>query len=85
VLSHLAAWYLTGQSTWIWSGALIGLIGPYTAVVLREDIDKLRHSSTAEVVSTTRRFCNLHPVRLGMSATAFALTMILALGTPSGE
>jgi hypothetical protein len=84
VLSHLTAWYLTGQSTWIWSGALIGSIGPYTAMVLGEDIDKLRHSSTAEVASTTRRFCNLHHVRLGMSATAFAMA-ILALGTPSGE
>jgi hypothetical protein len=90
-LANLAAWFVTARSTgssgsssttaspstWCWGAAatMIVLIGPYTGVVLMEDIDKLRTSSTEEVEETTQRFCTLHHPRLGMALVGYGFAL----------
>ena len=74
-LVHGMAYAMTKHSLWIGSGVTIFLIGPYTALVLGEDIETLRKSDTTEVSETTKRFCNLHHVRTGMALTALVCSL----------
>lgn len=79
--THGAAYYccMDGDPNKVWwavSGTSLLAIGPYTKLVLGEDIEKLRTSSEEEVAETTIRFCTMHHVRLGLAATAFGLSLI---------
>lgn len=49
---------------------------PYTKLVLMEDIQALRDSSTGEVKETATRFCNRHHVRLVMAAAGFITALV---------
>jgi hypothetical protein len=60
---------------WAISGLLLMLIGPYTAVVLGEDIETLRKADSTEVEETTKRFCRLHHVRLVLAVAGFGLSL----------
>ena len=75
VLSNLLAFRLTKHVNFAYTAALIGCIGPYTGIILGEDIEALRKSNAAEVGKSTRRFCNLHHVRLVAAAAGFGLSL----------
>ena len=75
VLSNLLAFRLTKHVNFVYTAALIGCIGPYTGIILGEDIDALRKSDAAEVGNTTRRFCNLHHLRLVLATAGFGLSL----------
>jgi uncharacterized membrane protein len=75
-LAQIAAWVLSSNKSWIISGTCLFLVGPYTAIVLGEDIEKLRASTTEEVAETTKRFCNLHHVRTVLAAIGFGLSLV---------
>jgi hypothetical protein len=75
IVSHAAAWVLTRDKVWIVSAACLGMIGPYTKIVLGEDIQALRSSSKAEVDITAKRFCKLHHARLAMASAGFFLAL----------
>lgn len=64
------------KAWWAVSGACLLSLGPYTKLVLGDDIEKLRAASGEEVEQTTRRFCMMHHVRLGLAATAFGLSLV---------
>jgi len=69
------AFRATKQINWVYAGSLLFCIGPYTAIVLGEDIEALRKSTTTEVQNITRRFCMFHHVRVGIAALAFGLSL----------
>jgi hypothetical protein len=75
IISHATTYFFTKDPLWIATGTIMGMIGPYTAVVLGEDIEKLRSSSAEEVDTTARRFCTLHHARLIMAATGFGMSL----------
>jgi len=76
-LAHGAAWHTNGRDqTWAITGVCLFLIGPWTTLVLMEDIDKLRSSSTNQVAETTSRFCRLHHVRTALAAAAFGISLV---------
>ena len=76
VVSNLMAFRSTGHANFACSAALIGCIGPYTAIVLGEDIDALRESDDVKVGEITKRFCNLHHLRLVAAALGFGLSLL---------
>lgn len=82
-LAHFAAYFASRGRSWILSGLLIMSIGPYTGIVLMEDIDALRGSDAAECARTVRRFCNLHHVRTVLAGTAFVLSLRELAGFPN--
>lgn len=55
---------------------LLGCIGPYTGIVLGEDIEALRKSNCEEVEETTRRFCRMHHLRLLAAGVGFGLSLV---------
>ena len=73
-LANAAAYYAAKDRLWVSAGLLTFLIGPHTGLVLGEDTEKLRNSSTKEVAESTKRFCLLHHARL-------ELGLELALGS----
>ncbi|CAM9976355.1 unnamed protein product [Discosporangium mesarthrocarpum] len=79
-LTHGVAYWASGDPSWLWSGALLFSIGPYTKLVLGEDIEGLRKAGTKDVAAMTRRFCSMHHLRLVAAAAAFAVSLF-ALGT----
>jgi len=74
--AHLVAWRASGKASWGWAGLALAAIGPYTGVVLMEDIDALRSSTSVEVKAATERFCRLHHVRLVLAAAAFVTSLL---------
>lgn len=78
-LAHGGAYYTSvarNRNNWAISGFLLMMIGPYTAIVLGEDIETLRKADSKEVATTARRFCNLHHVRLVLAVAGFGLSLI---------
>lgn len=76
VVSNLLAYRQTGKTNFGITAGLLGMIGPYTGLVLGEDIEALRKSNPTEVEKTTRSFCNLHHPRLVAAASAFGLALM---------
>ncbi|CAJ1962282.1 unnamed protein product [Cylindrotheca closterium] len=74
-ISNLTAYYQTKDIKFAITSGLICFVGPYTGIVLGEDIETLRKSDPADVAETTRRFCNLHHVRLVVAATGFGFAL----------
>ena len=68
-------YYHTSIQGYLIAAILIGCIGPYTGIVLGEDIDSLRKSNPKEVDFTARRFCNLHHFRLLVAIIAFGYSL----------
>lgn len=75
-ISNLAAYVYTKHMNYGVAAGLLGLIGPYTGIVLGEDIEALRQSTPSEVGKTARSFCNLHHPRLVIAAISFGLTLV---------
>eukprot|EP00469_Lotharella_globosa_P009771 CAMPEP_0167786498 /NCGR_PEP_ID=MMETSP0111_2-20121227/8832_1 /TAXON_ID=91324 /ORGANISM="Lotharella globosa, Strain CCCM811" /LENGTH=168 /DNA_ID=CAMNT_0007677899 /DNA_START=27 /DNA_END=533 /DNA_ORIENTATION=+ len=80
VLTHGTAFYLSRNSSWLWSGGFLFCLAPYTMFVLGEDIDDLMRSDEKEVSVKTRRFCWMHHPRLILAALSFSLSLF-TLGT----
>mmetsp|Transcript_2705 Transcript_2705/g.3077 ORF Transcript_2705/g.3077 Transcript_2705/m.3077 type:complete len:167 (-) Transcript_2705:102-602(-) len=74
--THVSTWYITGQNTWLVSGALAASVAAYTAVILGEDISSLLKASSKDVESTARRICNLHHFRPVLAGFGFCLSLI---------
>mmetsp|Transcript_70870 Transcript_70870/g.196887 ORF Transcript_70870/g.196887 Transcript_70870/m.196887 type:complete len:147 (+) Transcript_70870:97-537(+) len=79
--SHVMAYLSSRRPLWLCTGAVVFSIGPYTGLVLGEDIAALRKAGTEEVTSITRRFCMLHHPRCVASMVSFAVS----LGALKGE
>jgi hypothetical protein len=75
-IAHAVAWRMTKQASWAAAGLCVFLVGPYTALILGEDIETLRKSSGGEVKETTERFCRLHHVRLGLAGAGFFVALV---------
>jgi hypothetical protein len=75
-LAQGTAWFLSRDKSWIMSGICLFLVGPYTRLVLGEDIEKLRSSTSEEVQEATKRFCMLHHMRTLMAAAGFGLSLV---------
>jgi hypothetical protein len=75
-IAHAVAWRMTKQASWAAAGLCVFLVGPYTALILGEDIERLRKSSGGEVKETTERFCRLHHVRLGVAGVGFFISLL---------
>mmetsp|Transcript_24610 Transcript_24610/g.37456 ORF Transcript_24610/g.37456 Transcript_24610/m.37456 type:complete len:90 (-) Transcript_24610:67-336(-) len=74
-VSNLVAYHVTKHVNFAYAAALIGCIGPYTGIVLGEDIQALRKSNVSEVKESTRSFCALHHLRLVAAAAGFGLSL----------
>lgn len=75
VITNLWAYRAVADTRFALTAGLIGFLGPYTALVLGEDIETLRSSKSDRVEVTTRRFCWLHHVRLAVAATGFCVAL----------
>jgi Domain of unknown function (DUF1772) len=75
VLSNIWAYTRTKDKRFVMTALLGGLIGPYTSVVLGEDIETLRNAQPSDVETTTRHFCQFHHVRLISAAVGFGLAL----------
>mmetsp|Transcript_34506 Transcript_34506/g.83516 ORF Transcript_34506/g.83516 Transcript_34506/m.83516 type:complete len:154 (-) Transcript_34506:1946-2407(-) len=76
VISNIMAFRLTNHVNFAYTASLIGCIGPYTGIILGEDIEALRKSNDEEVGETARRFCKLHHVRLVAAAAGFGMALV---------
>jgi hypothetical protein len=76
VLSNLVAYRMTSDGKFAIGAALLGCIGPYTGVVLKEDIELLRSESCEEVKETTKGFCRLHHFRFVVAGVGFGLSLV---------
>lgn len=56
VISNIVAYRMTNDDKFAIGAMLLGCIGPYTGIVLKEDIEKLRSESCEEVKETRRGF-----------------------------
>ncbi|CAB9520068.1 expressed unknown protein [Seminavis robusta] len=74
--SNTLAYLRTNHVHFAITAGLLGLIGPYTAIILGEDIEALRQSDLKEVGETARSFCNLHHPRLIAAAAGFGLALV---------
>ncbi|CAM9827339.1 unnamed protein product [Choristocarpus tenellus] len=74
-ISHLFAYWLSSNYSWLWAGILIFSVGPYTKFVLMEDIDGLRKAEGKDVVKMTKSFCHMHHLRLVAAATGFFISL----------
>jgi hypothetical protein len=72
---HGAAYAATGSSRWLFTGLGALSIGPYTAIVLGEDISALRKSDIKHVATIGRRFCRLHHPRSCIAGIVLAFSM----------
>jgi hypothetical protein len=73
--AHGLTYTMTKHANWIFAGLLIVAIGPYTHVVLMEDIDHICKPDSTQIVETTKEFCRLHHVRTIMALVGFGLSL----------
>lgn len=80
---HLLTFAVGGCSGWIATGCLLAAIGPYTGIIMNEDISALRGKSDKDLTSDeavygfARSFCAAHQLRLFAAATAFVADLAL--------
>ena len=72
----VAAYHYYPGINFVVSATLLAAIGPYTKIVLGEDIETLRKSNPSQIDETARRFCNLHHVRLVAATIAFGFALV---------
>ena len=80
-VTHSIALLTTGEKCWLMSGACISAIGPYTVVLLGEDIEALRAADDKDTVQVATRFCHLHHVRTALAGAAFGMAISAARRT----
>jgi len=66
-----AAYWVSDRKGWLYTGATVFGIAPYTKFVLGENIVKLRQADSQEVCKTARRFSLLHHPRLAAVLLAY--------------
>jgi hypothetical protein len=80
-LVHLGTYYVTNEKLRILPACLIGSIGPYTGLVMMEDIDTLMGKKQKieddDVYSFTKSFCKAHYPRLLLALVAFGTDLYL--------
>lgn len=74
-LANVGAYAATKDGYWLVSAGAIGITGPYTGIVLGEDIKQLR-GEPDDVQRSARRFCALHHVRTGLAIAAFGTSVL---------
>lgn len=74
-IAHVSAYVLTEEKEWAIGGSAIALIGPYTGIVLGEDIGALRKADSKGTRAITQRFCALHHVRLVAALSGFTVAL----------
>jgi uncharacterized membrane protein len=86
LLSFLAGttvWFLGGGRSWLIAALLIGVVVPFTLVVIHPTNHALlapgRDAGSAETRTLLERWGRLHAIRTGLSLAATA-TYLLALG-----
>lgn len=86
LLTHLSSYAATGEKMWIFTGLVVCAIGPYTAFVMKEDIEILRghvQDNTKEkldddeIYTFTTSFCKLHHARLVLALIAYGTSLYL--------
>lgn len=82
-LTGVAAWLLGGGILWFVGAVLIGLVVPFTLVVIKPTNNQLlapgRDLASAETRALLEKWGNLHAVRSGLSLLATLLYLILLL------
>jgi len=78
--AHALAFAVTREMSWLLTGAASLSIGPYTAIVLGEDIAKLRSAETKEVANIARSFCRLHHPRTVIAGTVLMIALRAGAG-----
>ena len=73
-LTGAATWWLGGGARWLAGAALIGLVVPYTLVIVKPTnerlLDPARDATSAETRTLLERWNRLHAVRSGLSLLA---------------
>ena len=79
--SHLATFAVTKNKLWILTGCVIASIGPWTALVMKEDIETLRGNKNEieddDVFNFTKSFCRAHHPRLGLALFSFVTSVLI--------
>ena len=79
--THLGSYAVTQNKLWILTGCVISSIGPWTALVMKEDIETLRGNkkeiSDEDVYSFTKSFCRAHHPRLGLALFSFVSSVLI--------
>lgn len=82
-LTGVAAWFLSGGFLWLVGAALIGLVVPFTLVVIRPTNNQLlepqRDLASAETRALLEKWGKLHAVRSVLSLAATFLYLVLLL------
>ena len=78
---HLGSYAVTGNRLWLLTGAVIVSIGPWTVLVMTEDIETLRGNkqevTDEDVYSFTTSFCRAHHPRLALALFSFVSSVIV--------
>jgi uncharacterized membrane protein len=81
LLASLAAWTLGSGTGWLLAGLLLGLVVPFTFIVImptnRRLLDPARDAGSAETRALLMRWAKLHAVRSISSTGAFVLALFL--------
>ena len=81
LITHLGTYALTRNKLWILTGCIIASIGPYTGIVMSEDIETLRGNKKEimdeDVFSFTNSFCKLHYPRMFLALFSFGTSLFL--------
>mmetsp|Transcript_53218 Transcript_53218/g.158621 ORF Transcript_53218/g.158621 Transcript_53218/m.158621 type:complete len:147 (+) Transcript_53218:55-495(+) len=72
---HAAAFWVSNRKGWLATGAAILAIGPYTGLVLGEDIAALQKADSQEVCRTARHFSLLHHPRTVAAMLAYLTSL----------
>lgn len=79
--THVLAFSITRELTWLCTAGASLSIGAYTSIVLGEDIAQLRRAETQEVGAIARSFCRWHHPRLAIAGGGLAFALRAALGS----
>ena len=81
LFTHLGSYYVTQNKLWILTGCVISSIGPWTGLVMSEDIETLRGNKKEiedeDVFSFTKSFCRAHHPRLGLALFSFVSSVLI--------
>jgi hypothetical protein len=81
LLAHLGSYAVTSNKLWILTGCVIASIGPYTGIVMSEDIETLRGNKKEigdeDVFNFTKSFCKLHYPRMFLALFSFGTSLCL--------
>ena len=81
-VAHFGSYAATNEKLWILSGCFISANLPYTGILMKEGIQKLRGVDAAtmddeEVFTVANSFCNLHQPRFFFALFAFGTSVYI--------